>query len=330
MTNEGAKSAEGHEETLQHEPKDIQIATFNPRSPASTKHAIPLIFSHGAGGTMYTDAVANFRDGFVSNGNTCITFNGTMHLGSRVKAFRAVREHASSKISNGEPTALGGRSMGARAAVLTATEMLDSGNVTKDIVLVSYPLTNEKGDVRDQILLDIDKNCRVIFVSGDRDSMCDLQGLNEVRGKMACSTWMVTVVGADHGMNVKPKSATRDMTVMTGKVVAQWLGQRDENATEGQIMFDADENNAVWSGWSAGGKDAAKSTSSAKKQPAKESKSKVNGKSAKDNGKKIANASSASTTPQKKRKARAQEDQLNRDTSPRRSTRLRGKTTNSD
>lgn len=41
---------------------------------------------------------------------------------------------------------------------------------------------------------------KVIFVSGDRNIMCDLERMEEVRAKMAYKSWQVVIFGADHGM----------------------------------------------------------------------------------------------------------------------------------
>jgi hypothetical protein len=84
-----------------------------------------------------------------------------MNLASRVKMFDAV-------IGNEDllPTALGGRSMGARAAVIAAKE-----RAVTHLVLVSYPLHTTK-EIRDEILLDI----------GDHVKVCDILGVYDLPG----------------------------------------------------------------------------------------------------------------------------------------------------
>jgi predicted alpha/beta-hydrolase family hydrolase len=124
---------------------------------------------------------------------------------------------------------LGGRSMGARAAVLAASEYIAEHNDSKDglsvqLVLISYPLQGPKQGLRDQILLDLPKSVGVLFVIGDRDAMCPLDLLNETRSKMTATSQLVIVRGADHGMNVKPASATKGVGEETGRVAARWVG----------------------------------------------------------------------------------------------------------
>ena len=98
-------------------------------------------------------------------------------------------------------------------------------------------------------MFDIPKNVKVLFVSGDRDSMCDLSRLKEVRGKMKCETWQLAVIGADHGMNVKPKIGTTNMGQMTGEIVAKWLAHVDHDTKEALIQWDPEESQVKWVGW---------------------------------------------------------------------------------
>ncbi|KAL8893952.1 MAG: hypothetical protein Q9192_004760 [Flavoplaca navasiana] len=218
--------------TLQHVsiPFDLQsiscVLSAPPLTSANPPVSSKLIFTHGAGGTLTSPAIANFSNGF-SRQLPVLCFRGNSNLGSRTKMFSAV-------ISNQEaPTSLGGRSMGARAAVLAATEE------TEHLVLISYPLHTGK-QVRDQILYDISPLVKVIFVSGDGDSMCNLQKLDEVRSRMKCQTWRAVVEGADHGMDVKPKKLTAAVGIMTGEVVAEWIKGNDDSRREGRIFRDED------------------------------------------------------------------------------------------
>lgn len=211
-------------------PEDRCTSKENP-----TKQASPsLIFTHGAGGTLASEAIATFSLGFGVQ-LPILCFQGTMNLKSRVKMFNAVIEHQTFS------DCLGGRSMGARAAVMAASAS------TRHLVLVSYPLHTNK-EVRDQILADLAPEIKVVFVSGDRDSMCDLQRLEEVRRRMRCKTWRIVVEGADHGMSVKPKAATEDIIKKSGEVVAAWIENNDERQKEGKIFWNG-EGFAEWSGW---------------------------------------------------------------------------------
>lgn len=113
--------------------------------------------------------------------------------------------------------------MGSRAAVMAASEVIEEGEGREvDLVLVSYPLQGPK-DVRDQILLDLPKSVKVMFVIGDRDSMCPLDLLDDVRKKMKANSQVVVVRGGDHGMHTKPAKLEKEVGEETGRLAAKWL-----------------------------------------------------------------------------------------------------------
>lgn len=224
-------------------------------SPTSISHSYtPFIFTHGAGGTLAAPAVVHFCTGFSSTSSVSIlAFQGSMNLGARIRGFHACYRHVRGNIEaysrrpgSAEKTlVLGGRSMGARAAVIAATELADelreiereSGSgarIRMKLVLVSYPLKGPS-DVRDQILLHLPNEAEVLFVIGESDAMCPLKMLEEVRRKMEAKTRLVVVGGADHGMNVKPARRTKEVGMETGRVTARWLAGEIENV--GGVLY---------------------------------------------------------------------------------------------
>lgn len=229
-------------------PKPPIKCLYTVRGDDGTKRTkTSLIFTHGAGGSFQAEAVVNFTHGFVSANTspTLLCFQGNMNLSSRVKMFTAMLESRSTFLNQEikiSPACLGGRSMGARAAVMAATEE------TTHLVLVSYPLHTGK-QVRDQILLDLPVSVKAVFISGDSDKMCDIRRLDNIRKRMKCKTWRIVVQGADHGMSVRPKIATRSLGRMTGDLVAAWLDKCDERLTEGTISWNPENSVAEWSGW---------------------------------------------------------------------------------
>ncbi|KAK3718892.1 hypothetical protein LTR37_004808 [Vermiconidia calcicola] len=207
----------------------------------ATDHPPALIFTHGAGGGLSNPATALFADGFAEV-SPVVSFKGNMNMKSRVNSFQAVIEHEEAQTS-----ALGGRSMGARAAVLTAQE---SEGQTKALVQVSYPMVGaSKGDSREQILLDLPEGIDVLFISGSKDSMCDLKHLHKVVKKMKARSWIVEVTDADHGMGLKPKASEEPMRKHMGKLAAQWLLDRDEEKCYCTLSWDKDEGEVTSSGW---------------------------------------------------------------------------------
>jgi predicted alpha/beta-hydrolase family hydrolase len=200
-----------------------------------------LIFTHGAGGTLSAPAVTHFCTGYAS-ALRVLAFQGSANLGARVKAFRACHAHLrSQQMDEGDrvlrDVLFGGRSMGARAAVMAAAELMGSDgggaggeNMKVRLVLVSYPLVGPKGELRDGILLDLSDEVDVLFVSGERDAMCPLSRLEEVRGKMAAKSRLVVVRGADHGMHTRPAELEKEVGEETGRRAAEWVvGEMDED-----------------------------------------------------------------------------------------------------
>lgn len=140
--------------------------------------------------------------------------------------------------------------MGARAAIMSAAAQV-SAMTTTHMVLISYPLhTPGQGTIRDQILVSLPPSMKVIFVSGDRDSMCDLERLEEVRAKMACKSWRVVILGADHGMKLRSPNASKadEVVQKSGEVVAAWINESDDGKREGQIVLN-EVGEVHWSGW---------------------------------------------------------------------------------
>lgn len=201
-----------------------------------------LIFTHGAGGGLSNAATKEFADGFAEVAPV-VSFQGTMNLQSRVRSFQAVLEHEDVQC------ALGGRSMGARAAVLTAQQ--SNGN-NKVLILVSYPMVGaQKGDSREQILLDLPEDIDVLFISGTKDSMCSISHLQQVMKKMKARSWVVTVQGADHGMSLGSKAGMQPLRLRTGSLAAQWLTDRDASTPVCSLSWSGGDRKVVSSGWLA-------------------------------------------------------------------------------
>ncbi|KAI9705336.1 MAG: hypothetical protein M1820_005166 [Bogoriella megaspora] len=223
--------------------KAIYTRTYGTFSPS-------LIFTHGFGGSLSSASMHNFASGFSST-SSVLCFEGSMKLPRRISQFHAVLTHTLTSQTETQPQtqdstppkpiALGGRSMGARAAVILANELSLSQSTFPSatpsppthLILISYPLRNEKGEIRDQILYSIPVSTEVLFISGERDTMCPAELIDEVRRRMGARTWMVWVRGANHGMDMKPADATLAAGETTGRVAAEWLREREEGVGDG-------------------------------------------------------------------------------------------------
>ena len=260
--------------TIPHLPKPITCARSSPASQPPT-----LIFTHGAGGTLASPGIADFAAGYAAAAPVAC-FQGGMNLASRVKAFSAV------VASLGPCAALGGRSMGARAAVLAASRARadddddddddgddadadGAGSTTAEpskakhpaLVLASYPLIGPK-DTRDAILLALPATARVLFLTGACDAMCPPAALAAVRARMPCRTWAVVVRGADHGMSVVPRAGTGPLGRRAGRVAAEWVAAvaqseaavAQHDAAPAPALDEARTAGALW--WDAEGQRA--------------------------------------------------------------------------
>ncbi|CZT18390.1 uncharacterized protein RCC_04234 [Ramularia collo-cygni] len=232
--------------------KDKTISCETREYSPSTSQS--LIFTHGAGGGLESAAMRSFAAGFSRHGRIT-SFQGNMNLSSRVGMFQTVVSHHQEKHEN-DPLVLGGRSMGARAAVLAALELISEGVEVQALVLVSYPLTASKNgkqerefERREKILLDLPESLHVLFVCGTKDVQCDLEALEEVRNEMRANSWMVEVRDADHGMGVVLKAGTRAVGEMTGEVAARWLAERDREKRVCEIHWDKEEEKACQESW---------------------------------------------------------------------------------
>lgn len=219
-----------------------------------------LIFTHGAGGGIANPATQDFVSGFSSVAPTVVAFQGTMNLQNRVKTFATVLDHLDGE-SNALPKrkeaypALGGRSMGARAAVIAANDRADDEIRPKALVLVSYPLLGGKeGDqVRDKILSEVAEDVDVLFVSGSKDKMCPLDRLQDIRRRMKATSWCVVVESADHGMSMtgSAKRSVSDVRRTSGEVAAAWLKERHRERRECHISWVEEDAEVAVSDWRA-------------------------------------------------------------------------------
>lgn len=235
--------------------KDKQIHCEKRESTSANPRS--LIFTHGAGGGLESAAMRSFGTGFSRHG--CVTsFQGNMNLTSRVGMFRTVATHHQEEYEN-DALVLGGRSMGARAAVLCALELISEGIEVEALILVSYPLTASKNgkqereyERREKILLDLPDSVNVLFICGTKDAQCDLEALKEVRGDMKARSWMVEARDADHGMNVVPKAGTQACGELMGEVAAKWLERRDQGKLLSEIYWDREKEEACHGNWRPG------------------------------------------------------------------------------
>jgi hypothetical protein len=94
------------------------------------------------------------------------------------------------------PVFLAGKSMGSRVGCHLAVEEAVAG-----VICFGYPLVGQKGQVRDEVLLQL--RLPVLFIQGTRDRLCPLDVLAEVRPRMQAETRLHVVHGGDHSLKLR-------------------------------------------------------------------------------------------------------------------------------
>jgi predicted alpha/beta-hydrolase family hydrolase len=93
------------------------------------------------------------------------------------------------------PKVLVGKSMGGRVGCHLAVAQRDA---IAALVCLGYPLVGVRGDVRDAVLLELERP--VLFVQGTRDTLCPLERLALVRARMKAPNELFVVEGGNHSL----------------------------------------------------------------------------------------------------------------------------------
>jgi predicted alpha/beta-hydrolase family hydrolase len=120
--------------------------------------------------------------------------------------------------AGGRMLVLGGRSMGGRVASLVVADGLEAAA----LVFLSYPLhpAGKPDKLRAAHLPAI--RCPMLFVQGDRDTLCDLALLRPVLERLGARARLSLFAGADHGMKkAPPDEIARVVLEFVGGVAAR-------------------------------------------------------------------------------------------------------------
>lgn len=200
---------------------------LRPRAPVSGPEEAQgarkaaFVLAHGAG----TDRTHPFQQavarGLAERGHPAVLFNfGYTEAGRRrpdpmarlEAAYRDVAAAARARLP-GRPLVLGGRSMGGRVA----SHLAAAGEACDGLVFLGYPLhpAGRPERLRTEHWPRI--TVPVLFVTGERDRLCDLALLEAERRRLAAVDHRLHVVaGADHGFKVRASDRREP-----GEVVAE-------------------------------------------------------------------------------------------------------------
>lgn len=146
-------------------------------------------------------------------------------LPALIEAHRAAIAGAATAGPRGK-LVLAGKSMGSRVGCHVAVEVADLGQRPSALVCFGYPLVSagKRREVRAAIL----ERTRtpILFVQGDRDPLCPLELLAEVRARMTCESALHVVEGGDHSLLAKKRVADqRDVDARILAAVTDFLAR---------------------------------------------------------------------------------------------------------
>jgi predicted alpha/beta-hydrolase family hydrolase len=127
------------------------------------------------------------------------------------------------------PAILIGKSMGGRIGCHLALEEDVSA-----VVCLGYPLcgAGNPGKMRDAVLLESSRP--ILFVQGTRDSLCPLDLLEAVRGKMTAANELYVVEGGDHSL-IASKTQLKAAAETQDQVEERILGKIREFVTSQEV-----------------------------------------------------------------------------------------------
>jgi len=164
-----------------------------------------LVLWHGAGGDIGERSLTAVARGFAAAGAIAVRARFPYRLAGRKapdrmpvlvgSARETIAEARRLRDAADRQLILGGRSMGGRAASVLVAEGLSADG----LLFLSYPLhpAGKPEKLRDEHLYAI--SCPMLFVTGDRDTLCDLALLRPVLKRLGGRASLSLFPGADHG-----------------------------------------------------------------------------------------------------------------------------------
>jgi len=179
------------------------------RADGPLSHVL-LVLWHGAGGDVTERSMVAFAAAAANDGALVVRARFPYRVAGKrapdrmplllASARESIDAAAALPNAAGRKLALGGRSMGGRVASLLVSDGLPADG----LVFLSYPLhpAGKPDKLRDAHLPAI--RCPMLFVQGDRDTLCDLALLRPVLKKLGKRAELSVFAGADHGMRKAP------------------------------------------------------------------------------------------------------------------------------
>jgi predicted alpha/beta-hydrolase family hydrolase len=191
-----------------------------------------VIIAHGAGNDMHNNLIVALAEGLAVAGYVTLRFNFPYReKGKKSPDAQATLEHtwqcAYAYLENNprfpvDRIVAAGKSMGGRIAA----QMVAAGQMNAAaLIFLGYPLHAPGRDdqLRDAHLYEID--VPMLFFAGTRDTLCKMDKLQEVLGRLPCTRDLEIIEGGNHSFNL-PKSSSRTSAEVNRQILEkclQWL-----------------------------------------------------------------------------------------------------------
>lgn len=208
-------------------PQAVPATTAFLDLPAEDADGAVVVLAHGAGSGPESDVLTTVAGHLAKDGTPAVRFAFPYREAGRrapdpaARLFAAWRDALAAvrgAFGTTRPVVIGGFSMGGRYASMLAAQ----GEACSGLVLLAYPLHAPGRPDRLRTGHWTAVGVPTLFVSGERDRLCDLELLNQERERCldGASSTLHVVPGADHSFRV-PVGHARPRTLVLDEVATQ-------------------------------------------------------------------------------------------------------------
>jgi predicted alpha/beta-hydrolase family hydrolase len=200
--------------------------------PSAGHPGAGVVLAHGAGNDMHAAFLKYFAHALAGAGHPVLRFNflyreRKRNAPDRLPMLAAVWQAAWAAADGllefrGVPRVAAGKSMGGRIA----TQLAADGSLSPDgLLLLGYPLhpVGRPDRLRDAHLYRL--AAPLLFFAGTRDSLCHLDLLRGVLGRVEAPWELEVVTGGDHSFKVPKRQGVEQETVYAAMAIraVSWL-----------------------------------------------------------------------------------------------------------
>ena len=209
-------------------------------APGAGRARSAVVLGHGAGADMTNAFLSAVHEGLAARGALVLKFNFAYTEARRrvpdpparlLATYRAAVAWLDAQpAARGLPRILGGKSMGGRIA----SHVVAEGDPADGLLFLGYPLhpAGRPQQLRDAHLAAAAKIAPMLFITGTRDELCDLELLKPVLERLGRRATLALIDDGDHSFHVR-KASGRDDRAALAEVIehgARWLSARKAKA----------------------------------------------------------------------------------------------------